>query len=42
MNFSQAEDYVEAQIVKSGVDQDVTEDVKFRWLIGADGAKGTS
>ena len=42
MNFTPTGDYVETQIVKTGMDQDVTEDVKFRWLIGADGAKGAS
>ncbi|EPT00400.1 hypothetical protein FOMPIDRAFT_1146544 [Fomitopsis schrenkii] len=40
VNFTQTEGHVEAQVVKSGIDQDVTEDVKFRWLVGADGAKG--
>ena len=42
VDFTRAEDYVEAHIVKSGIDQDVTEKVKYRWLIGADGAKGMS
>ncbi|KAH9920920.1 monooxygenase [Fomitopsis serialis] len=40
-DFSQLEDHVEAQIVKSGIDQDITETVKCKWMIGADGAKGS-
>ncbi|KZT69628.1 monooxygenase [Daedalea quercina L-15889] len=40
LDFTQFEDHVEAQVVKADVDHDVTEIVKCRWLIGADGAKG--
>ncbi|TFY58425.1 hypothetical protein EVJ58_g6423 [Rhodofomes roseus] len=39
-SFSQFDDHVEVQLVKSGIDQDVTETVQCKWMVGADGAKG--
>ena len=39
-DFQQEENYVEARVLKRDGDKEISQTIRCRWLIGADGAKG--